>query len=112
MYGNSLLDMKILLIPAGGYSQRLPNFTCLGKLFCPLPFGDANYQMLDLILATYLPFLTKMQPGVLLASSDAIISYSLSTNGNLYLYLFIWYIRCISKFTYLVYSYKIQGSLK
>lgn len=85
IYGNTLLDMKILLIPAGGYSQRLPNFTTLGKLFCPLPFGETNYQMLDLILATYLPFLTNMQPGVLLASSDAIISYSLSTNGNLYL---------------------------
>lgn len=82
IYENTLLEMKILFIPAGGYSQRLPNFTALGKLFCPLPFGDEHYQMLDLILATYIPFLQNMQPGIFLASSDAIISYILNENGN------------------------------
>ncbi|XP_054712322.1 LOW QUALITY PROTEIN: fucose-1-phosphate guanylyltransferase-like [Uloborus diversus] len=75
MYGNAMLDMRLLIIPAGGYSQRLPNLSALGKLFCPLPFGQKNYQMLDLVLAIYLPFLKRMKPGVFLASSDAVISY-------------------------------------
>ncbi|GFS58884.1 fucose-1-phosphate guanylyltransferase [Nephila pilipes] len=80
IYGTVMYSMCFLLIPAGGYSQRLPNLTVLGKLFSPLPFGDTRYQMLDLILAAYLPFLKHMPPGVFLASSDAIISFSLSDN--------------------------------
>ncbi|XP_042896513.1 fucose-1-phosphate guanylyltransferase isoform X2 [Parasteatoda tepidariorum] len=77
IYGKEMSSMRFLVIPAGGYSQRLPNLTVLGKLFSPLPFGNQRYQMLDLILATYLPFLKRMPPGVFLASSDAIISYNI-----------------------------------
>ncbi|KAG8172959.1 hypothetical protein JTE90_018647 [Oedothorax gibbosus] len=82
IYGTRMYNMRFLLIPAGGYSQRLPNLSVLGKLFSPLPFKENGYQMLDLILATYLPFLTSMPPGVFLASSDAIISYSLDDNDS------------------------------
>lgn len=81
IYGADMYNMRFLFIPAGGYSQRLPNLSILGKLFSPLPFGESQYQMFDLILATYLPFLKHMPPGVFLASSDAIISFSLSENG-------------------------------
>lgn len=84
IYENVFHEMKILVIPAGGYSQRLPNLTSLGKLFCPLPFGATNYQMIDLIFATYLPFLKCMSPGIFLASSDAIISYILKDDGNMF----------------------------
>ncbi|CAL1277663.1 unnamed protein product [Larinioides sclopetarius] len=82
IYGAAMYNMRFLLIPAGGFSQRLPNLSILGKLFSPLPFGESKYQMLDLILATYLPFLKHMPPGVFLASSDAIISFSLSENDT------------------------------
>ncbi|GFQ97365.1 fucose-1-phosphate guanylyltransferase [Trichonephila clavata] len=82
IYGTRMYSMRFLLIPAGGYSQRLPNLSVLGKLFSPLPFGETRYQMLDLILAVYLPFLKHMPPGVFLASSDAIISFSLSDNDS------------------------------
>lgn len=78
IYKNTFHNMRVLFIPAGGHSQRLPNLSILGKLFCHLPFGESSFQMLDLILATYLPFLTEMPPGVFLASSDAIISFSLN----------------------------------
>ena len=33
VYGSELFSMKILLIHAGGYSQRMPNCTVLGKIF-------------------------------------------------------------------------------
>ena len=34
-----LLKTKIILLPAGGYSQRLPNASVLGKAFTALPIG-------------------------------------------------------------------------
>ena len=42
--------------------------------FSPLPIVSSGppYQMLDLKLALYLPFLKAMQPGVFIAASDTI----------------------------------------
>lgn len=34
-----LMKSKILMLPAGGYSQRLPNASVLGKAFTALPTG-------------------------------------------------------------------------
>uniref|UniRef100_T1JC87 GDP-fucose pyrophosphorylase domain-containing protein n=1 Tax=Strigamia maritima TaxID=126957 RepID=T1JC87_STRMM len=74
-YGGALLEMRILLIHAGGSSQRLPTASVLGKLFTPLPIGDPIYQMLDLKLALYLPFLKRMAPGILVTCSDDIETF-------------------------------------
>jgi fucose-1-phosphate guanylyltransferase len=74
-YGREKLNqMKILLIHAGGYSQRMPSCTVLGKIFCPLAskyFDD----MLEMKLALYTPFSIRMKPGVFLTSSDDIETF-------------------------------------
>ena len=89
--------MKVLILHAGGYSKRLPSHSCSGKIFrcprqtrtqvrlkremaymqplsSPLPIESSGppYQMLDLKLALYLPFLNVMEPGVFIAASDTI----------------------------------------
>lgn len=61
---------------AGGYSQRLPNASALGKIFTALPFGDRVYQMIDLKLAMYIDFPTHMNPGVLITCADDIELYN------------------------------------
>ncbi|XP_053099139.1 fucose-1-phosphate guanylyltransferase isoform X2 [Hemicordylus capensis] len=61
----------------GGYSQRLPNASALGKIFTALPFGDPVYQMLDLKLAMYIDFPTHMNPGILITCADDIELYSI-----------------------------------
>ncbi|XP_035420372.1 fucose-1-phosphate guanylyltransferase isoform X2 [Cygnus atratus] len=60
----------------GGYSQRLPNASALGKIFTALPFGDPVYQMLELKLAMYIDFPSHMKPGILVTCSDDIELYS------------------------------------
>jgi fucose-1-phosphate guanylyltransferase len=66
--------MKVLLIHAGGYSQRMPSCTVLGKIFCPLASGFLD-DMLDTKLAIYTPFSIRMKPGVFLTSSDDIETF-------------------------------------
>ena len=39
-YGEALYQKRILLLNAGGYSQRLPTTSVLGKLFMALPIGE------------------------------------------------------------------------
>lgn len=78
IYGEKLFTFKILLIHAGGQSQRIPCHSVLGKLFVSLPLGKPMFQMLDLILAIYLPFIKEMDAGVFLVSSDAFITYYLT----------------------------------
>ncbi|XP_013776457.1 fucose-1-phosphate guanylyltransferase-like [Limulus polyphemus] len=77
IYGDRLYTLRILLIHAGGLSQRLPSLSILGKLFSPIPTGHSLFQMLDLKLAMYMPFLRKMQSGVFVTCSDDIITYNL-----------------------------------
>lgn len=31
-----------MIIHSGGFSKRLPNHACLGKIFAPLPVGKGN----------------------------------------------------------------------
>ncbi|XP_040326582.1 fucose-1-phosphate guanylyltransferase isoform X3 [Herpailurus yagouaroundi] len=60
----------------GGYSQRLPNASALGKIFTALPFGNPIYQMLELKLAMYIDFPSHMKPGILVTCADDIELYS------------------------------------
>lgn len=40
IYGEEeLMNSKVIMLPAGGYSQRLPNASVLGKAFTALPIG-------------------------------------------------------------------------
>eukprot|EP00090_Calanus_glacialis_P037997 TRINITY_DN6610_c0_g1_i8.p1 TRINITY_DN6610_c0_g1~~TRINITY_DN6610_c0_g1_i8.p1 ORF type:complete len:574 (+),score=116.90 TRINITY_DN6610_c0_g1_i8:200-1921(+) len=74
-YGVDMDTWKILIIHAGGYSKRLPSHSCSGKIFSPLPIHTGKggpYQMLDLKLAMYLPFIEIMVPGVFITCSDDI----------------------------------------
>ncbi|XP_038601013.1 fucose-1-phosphate guanylyltransferase [Tachyglossus aculeatus] len=65
----------ILLIHSGGYSQRLPNASALGKIFTALPLGDPIFQMLELKLAMYIDFPAHMNPGILVTCADDIELY-------------------------------------
>ncbi|NXF10701.1 FPGT guanylyltransferase, partial [Smithornis capensis] len=76
LYGDQLTSFTVLLIHSGGYSQRLPSASALGKLFMALPLGDPRYQMLELKLAMYIDFPRHMKPGVLVTCSDDIELYS------------------------------------
>lgn len=55
---------KVLLIHAGGFSKRLPNVSVTGKIFAALPFGEPIYTMLEMKLASYIEFPSRMAPGV------------------------------------------------
>ncbi|XP_014748037.1 PREDICTED: fucose-1-phosphate guanylyltransferase [Sturnus vulgaris] len=75
-YGDQWTSFTVLLIHSGGYSQRLPNASALGKIFTALPLGQPLYQMLELKLAMYIDFPRHMRPGVLVTCSDDIELYS------------------------------------
>ncbi|XP_036206118.1 fucose-1-phosphate guanylyltransferase isoform X1 [Myotis myotis] len=76
LYGDEWNYFTILLIHSGGYSQRLPNASALGKIFTALPFGNPIYQMLELKLAMYIDFPSHMNPGILVTCADDIELYS------------------------------------
>ncbi|XP_068095323.1 fucose-1-phosphate guanylyltransferase [Hyperolius riggenbachi] len=76
LYPGGLDSFTIMLIHAGGYSQRLPHASALGKIFTALPFGEPVYQMIDLKLAIYIDFPVHMKPGVLVTCADDIELYS------------------------------------
>ena len=77
-YGlDKMSKWRILLLNAGGQSQRLPSASVLGKIFTALPFGNPMYQILEIKLASYLPFLARMAPGIFHGSSDTIEIYDL-----------------------------------
>ncbi|NWZ95478.1 FPGT guanylyltransferase, partial [Nesospiza acunhae] len=75
-YGDQWTSFTVLLIHSGGYSQRLPSASALGKIFTALPLGEPVYQMLELKLAMYIDFPRRMKPGVLVTCSDDIELYS------------------------------------
>ncbi|NXO65248.1 FPGT guanylyltransferase, partial [Phainopepla nitens] len=75
-FGDQWTSFTVLLIHSGGYSQRLPNASALGKIFTALPLGEPVYQMLELKLAMYIDFPRHMRPGVLVTCSDDIELYS------------------------------------
>ncbi|NP_001191730.2 fucose-1-phosphate guanylyltransferase [Callithrix jacchus] len=77
LYRDKWNSFTILLIHSGGYSQRLPNASALGKIFTALPLGNPVYQMLELKLAMYIDFPSHMSPGILVTCADDIELYSI-----------------------------------
>ncbi|XP_076446664.1 fucose-1-phosphate guanylyltransferase-like [Babylonia areolata] len=82
VYGDSVYGLKVLLIHAGGWSQRMPSATILGKVFAAIPHGEPLYQMLDLKLAMYLPLIPHLPPGVFLVCADDFLVYDLGQDDN------------------------------
>ncbi|ELU07599.1 hypothetical protein CAPTEDRAFT_117818, partial [Capitella teleta] len=82
LYGDDLYCKRILLLNAGGQSQRLPTASVLGKIFTALPCGTPMLQVLDLKLALFMPFLQRMGPGVFHGCSDTIELFDLGDGGN------------------------------
>ncbi|XP_077559455.1 fucose-1-phosphate guanylyltransferase-like isoform X2 [Haemaphysalis longicornis] len=83
IYGEEQARMRILLIHTGGQSKRLPSHSVLGKLFAQLPIASAaEFQMFDLKMAMYSPFLSRMKAGVFLTCSDDIETYTLPASGS------------------------------
>ncbi|XP_003439856.1 fucose-1-phosphate guanylyltransferase [Oreochromis niloticus] len=78
IYGKSLGKLRVILIHAGGFSQRLPSASALGKIFMAVPLGDPIFQMLELKLAMYVDFPSQMKPGVLVTCADDIELYSIA----------------------------------
>ncbi|XP_059196611.1 serine/threonine-protein kinase TNNI3K isoform X2 [Centropristis striata] len=76
VYGKAVGRLRVILIHAGGLSQRLPSASALGKIFTAVPLGDPLYQMLELKLALYVDFPSQMKPGVLVTCADDIELYS------------------------------------
>ena len=50
-----LVKWKIVMFPAGGYSQRLPNASVLGKAFTTLPFGRFMIKLNIIVYLLLLP---------------------------------------------------------
>ena len=79
LYGSDWSKLKVLVVHAGGYSQRFPSASCLGKAFVSLPRVNAQgglYNMLQMKLVSYIEFPGKMpRGGVFVSSSDTIEVY-------------------------------------
>lgn len=75
------LNVSLLVLP-GGFSQRLPSASALGKIFTAMPLGDPLYQMLELKLAMYVDFPSQMKPGVLVTCADDIELYSIAEDES------------------------------
>ncbi|CAK6955342.1 fucose-1-phosphate guanylyltransferase [Scomber scombrus] len=82
IYGKSLGRLRVILIHAGGSSQRLPSASALGKIFTTVPLGDPLFQMLELKLAMYVDFPAHMKPGVLVTCADDIELYSIAEDES------------------------------
>ncbi|XP_038572026.1 fucose-1-phosphate guanylyltransferase-like [Micropterus salmoides] len=82
IYGKTLGRLRVILIHAGGLSQRLPSASALGKIFTAMPLGDPLYQMLELKLAMYVDFPSQMKPGVLVTCADDIELYSIAEDES------------------------------
>ncbi|WAQ99604.1 FPGT-like protein [Mya arenaria] len=80
-YGEDLYNKRVLLIHAGGQSQRMPSASVLGKVFAPVPKGEKSMcDMLDMKLAMFCPLIPKMGPGVFVTCADDFLVYSLGDN--------------------------------
>ncbi|XP_073332420.1 fucose-1-phosphate guanylyltransferase [Pagrus major] len=83
IYEKTLGSLRVIIIHAGGFSQRLPSASAMGKIFGAVPLGDPVYQMLDLKLAVYVDFPLQMKPGVLVTCSDHIELYSIGEDQSI-----------------------------
>lgn len=76
-----LLFLLEILDFSGGFSKRLPNLSCTGKLFCPLPIETKEGKpvcVLYLKLVITYPFMRLMKNGgVFITCSDDITMFSL-----------------------------------
>lgn len=81
-YKEALYDKRVILIHAGGQSKRMPSTSILGKISAPVPSGNVFYQMLDVKLATYLPLIPRMPPGVFVCCADDFLVYNLGKEGT------------------------------
>jgi fucose-1-phosphate guanylyltransferase len=73
---DDLSKRKVMMIHAGGYSQRLPNQSILGKVLLTLPSRTFPMQMLDALFLMYIDIPEKMNPGVFVAASDVIFLFN------------------------------------
>ncbi|XP_066936214.1 fucose-1-phosphate guanylyltransferase-like [Clytia hemisphaerica] len=78
IYQDNLKKKKVLILLSGGYSQRLPSASLLGKVFTALPLGNPIFQMIEFKLAMYIDFPQRMKSGVFVSSSDCIELYELT----------------------------------
>lgn len=53
----------------------MPIASALGKIFAAMPLGEPLYQMLEIKLALYVDFPSRMKPGVLVSASDCLELY-------------------------------------
>lgn len=67
---------------SGGFSQRLPIASALGKIFAAMPLGDPLYQMLEIKLALYVDFPSRMKPGVLVCAADSLELYCVTEDDG------------------------------
>lgn len=81
-YDRKLEGLKIFFLPAGGFSQRLPSASMLGKIFTTVPLGNPIYQMLELQLAMYIDLPSRMTGGIFLACADTFILYDADDDSS------------------------------
>ncbi|XP_060592442.1 fucose-1-phosphate guanylyltransferase-like [Ruditapes philippinarum] len=81
-FGKKLYDYRVLIIHAGGQSQRMPSASVLGKIFSPIPRGNPIYQMLDIKLAMFYPLIPKMPKGVFVTCADDFLVYDLGDSHD------------------------------
>uniref|UniRef100_A0A8C5T8Y6 Fucose-1-phosphate guanylyltransferase n=1 Tax=Malurus cyaneus samueli TaxID=2593467 RepID=A0A8C5T8Y6_9PASS len=68
-FGDQWTSFTVLLIHSGGYSQRLPNASALGKIFTALPLGDPLFSGGSSIMQSIL------EPGCVIGQGS-VIEYS------------------------------------
>lgn len=76
------LTLMLFPLSSGGFSQRLPIASALGKIFAAMPLGDPLYQMLEIKLALYVDFPSRMKPGVLVAAADCLELYCVTEDDG------------------------------
>ena len=71
-------SLRILLIHSGGASQRLPQFSPLGKIFAPLPMIRPDGQLMTIFDHLYLMVAAlpqRLGPGLLVAAGDVFLLF-------------------------------------
>ena len=67
-YQDELWRLRVLILHAGGYSQRTPQHSLSGKLFAALPFSlpysSGTYSMLEMCIRQFAPLAEFAPPGV------------------------------------------------
>uniref|UniRef100_A0A914E1B1 L-fucokinase domain-containing protein n=1 Tax=Acrobeloides nanus TaxID=290746 RepID=A0A914E1B1_9BILA len=66
-FNENLYNLRIILIHSGGYSQRLPHVSALGKVFLLMPNG---LTFLEMKIRSYENVLRHMSSGILICASD------------------------------------------